>query len=161
MAHRLPTRKRDKIKLWLNKNSGRSGQHVVGASTIGTAAPPDHGLSEHVRTTQEQQKARSQSLWDIAIRRLNPDERSALGASGSELDLLASLFSVAQNKLELCERHQWGFTFFGKQYSIRSIVENINIHLKNVREVVDTIVSWDPMHLALPWAALKFLLQVC
>ena len=161
MAHRLSTRKRDKIKLWLNKNSGRSGQHVAGDLTIGTAAPLDHGLSEHVRTAQEHQKARSRSLWDIAIKRLNPEEGSALGVSGSELDILTSLFSITQKKLELCERHQWEFTFFGKQFRIRSIVENIIIHLKIVREVVDTIVSWDPTHLALPWAAVKFLLQVC
>ena len=83
-----------------------------------------------------------------------------MDATGSKLDILTSILTTAQDKQELCERHQWEISFLGKRYVLRNIIENIIVHLRNVREVVDTIVSWDPAHMALPWAAVKFLLQV-
>ena len=156
MSGRDGIRKRDRFKFWIKKSS-KSDPQVSNDATGGTA-PQTQGSLDHVRSARE---IRARSLWDAAINELSSDNKTICdNLAGSNLDILGSLYTDVDRKRELCGEDRWCINFLGKQYVLREVFENILVHIRDFREIVDMIVSWDPVHMALPWAAVKLLLQV-
>lgn len=43
---------------------------------------------------------------------------------------------------------------------LRDLLEKVMVWVNKFKEVVDVAIQYDPVHAALPWAAVRFLLQV-
>lgn len=159
---RQPERKRDMIKV-LFPGLRRSRSRTPDPSTSGTPPPNQTTVptSLPIRQIQDDQEKYSASLWESALKTLTPDEMKICEQyKGLELNAIASLLSVVKAKQQECEKHQWKFRLFNKEVKFQNVAGNIASYLVKLQGVGDMVASFDSMHAALPWAAVKLLLQV-
>lgn len=103
----------------------------------------------------------TETLWDRAFDSLDPDLKATLAQIKSHRrDILAAVSEKATEKRDLCLQKRWKFKKpTGDVVILRDILEKIVTWVARFKEVVDTAVQFDPSHAALPWAAVRFLLQ--
>ena len=106
-------------------------------------------------------KVESGDLWAWALSSLSEKDRNTLEANktGSKLDIEEFLVAVRE-KREMCLKNQWEFEFRGRVVNLRYQADKIISWLAKFKEVGDTAIQYDPSHAALPWAGIRFLLQV-
>ena len=102
------------------------------------------------------------SLWDITLQKLSLEERAAVQQTSlnSKLEIVEQLHGVVQQKRDECREKQWKFRFQGQEIILRDLAEKIIFGLNKFKEIGDVAVNFDPVHAALPWAGVRFLLQV-
>ncbi|KAI1740272.1 hypothetical protein F4680DRAFT_448032 [Xylaria scruposa] len=71
---------------------------------------------------------------------------------------LESLAKAKRNHIAK-RKSTWDFNMLGQQWSLIELAGKIVKWLDRFKEVGDVISSFDPQHVALPWAAIRFLLQ--
>jgi hypothetical protein len=76
-----------------------------------------------------------------------------------EVDTVA-IVDMVNKKADECEKKQWKIKFWGKEVGVRHVFEKILGWVQTFAAIGDTIVQYDPVHAALPWAGFRFLLQV-
>ena len=79
-----------------------------------------------------------------------------------KLHILSHVLEVAEESRKECMKKRWRYTRKSGETVIfvdlfSKIVKWINIF----KDIGDTAVQYDPVHAALPWAGVRFLLQVC
>ena len=106
-------------------------------------------------------KSEAGGLWTRALSRLSEKDKNTLEntASRSNLDI-EELLGAVRVKRELCLRNQWEFEFQGRAVNLRYQADKIISWLSKFKEVGDIAIQHDPGHAALPWAGIRFLLQV-
>lgn len=64
-------------------------------------------------------------------------------------------------KRDLAIRKKWKFKKSnGDVIVVRDVLEKISRWIYRFKETGDVIAQYDPVHLSLPWAAFRFLLQI-
>ncbi|TKA82405.1 hypothetical protein B0A49_00003 [Cryomyces minteri] len=76
------------------------------------------------------------------------------------LDMLEELRDVITTKREECENKRWKYTVGGKEVVLRDVAEKVITWISKFKEIGDIAVGFDQVHAALPWAAVRFLLQI-
>ena len=101
------------------------------------------------------------SFWARALDSLPEKDRNALGTNetGSNLDI-EELVEAVREKQEMCLENQWEFEFRGRSINLRHQADKVISWLAKFKEVGDIAIQQDPSHAALPWAGIRFLLQV-
>ena len=102
------------------------------------------------------------NLWDVALSKLPEQEqkelRSGLDSRGSfEINALTTTVSQLQQRA-LSER--WQVRLGQKELDLRHVFDGIVSWVRKLIAIGDIAVQYDPAHAALPWAALRFVLQV-
>ena len=117
-----------------------------------TPVPPAGTLSD---------KSEVGSLWARALDGLSAKDRNTLetNETGSNLDI-EELLDEIRAKREECLKNQWEFEFRGRSVNLRYQADKIISWLAKFKEVGDIAIQQDPSHAALPWAGIRFLLQV-
>ncbi|KAJ5502226.1 hypothetical protein N7463_005100 [Penicillium fimorum] len=105
------------------------------------------------------------SLWALALSTLpEKNQRFFKISSTSSPDIkqtLNNILSVVEVQRDRCTRDKWTtISFGGKELIIRDICAKIAAHVKKFMNVADVAVQYDPIHAALPWAGVRFLLQL-
>lgn len=101
------------------------------------------------------------NLWHAAVAMLDPNQRAKLAqAKGSTFNLLASVREEAERKKNLCLRKRWKVQLGGKQIVLRDLFDKIISWVDEFTAIGDVVASFDPVHAALPWAGVRFLLKV-
>lgn len=104
--------------------------------------------------------ANARSLLDEKHKaKLTQLETQAGSASASTIDIDAIILS-AQDRRDECEKRGWTIRIGQHEWKLRDCATKIITWLKVFKEVGDTVVQYDPVHSALPWAAFRFILQV-
>jgi hypothetical protein len=101
--------------------------------------------------------------WKYAILLLNDWEKEQLRipSDGAESgSILADLQRLTAEKQKQVQDKAWKINFRGRRIALKDILAKIASCLKSFETIGDYIVSLDPGHAALPWAAIKVLLQV-
>ena len=100
-------------------------------------------------------------LWQQAFARVEPHVQATLvDAKTSKRDVVAALMKTVEEKRTWSIRRQWKFkTPNGRVIILRDVLEKIAKWLDRFKGAVDAAVQYDPVHAALPWAAIRFLLQ--
>lgn len=62
--------------------------------------------------------------------------------------------------MEECHKKRWTFSRNGETFSLQDIAHKIIHWLDAFKEIGDAVAQSDPIHIALPWAAVRFLLEV-
>ena len=108
------------------------------------------------------------TLWARAFNTLPADDRSTIRELvGSEStvctvpELISELISLTRKRQEECEAKALTVRLGGQEYRLRDYTSKIVGCLIKFKAVGDTAVQYDPVHAALPWAAVRFILQVC
>jgi ankyrin repeat domain-containing protein 50 len=73
---------------------------------------------------------------------------------------MEELVGMIRKKQRECEEESYKFCFQGKEIILRDVAEKAVFWLNKFKEVGDIAVNFDPVHAALPWAGVRFLLQV-
>ncbi|KAJ9405424.1 hypothetical protein DTO045G8_6827 [Paecilomyces variotii] len=104
----------------------------------------------------------AQDLWQKAFNTLPEAVRETLDqVNDRKLDKLHAALRVAEDKRQLSLKKRWRKRGpgGGEDIIVRDIMEKIVQWIRRFREIGDTVVQYDPGHAALPWAAVRFLLQ--
>ena len=103
----------------------------------------------------------SEILWCKAVDSLDPATVKHLDpAKTGKRDIVAAVLDVAEKKRQLSLKKRWRVkNFDGREIIVRDVIEKIIGWIRRFREVGDTIVQYDPGHSALPWAAVRFVLE--
>ena len=113
--------------------------------------------------TAPQTNDRGSMLWNEALKSLPHEDQKTISATPkplSKLELLENMLDAAVDKQEECNRRKWKFTLNGREIVLADHAASVIQWLKKFKEVGDVAVNYDPVHAALPWAGIRFLLQV-
>ncbi|KAH6721991.1 hypothetical protein BKA61DRAFT_666739 [Leptodontidium sp. MPI-SDFR-AT-0119] len=103
-------------------------------------------------------------LWAKALRKLPAKDgalitEAARNCSCSCQDLLDQLQKLAAEKQALAVAKGLKVRFRGREYKLRAVAGNIAAWLRRYQGIGDVAVSFDPVHAALPWAVVRFVIQ--
>jgi hypothetical protein len=118
-----------------------------------------------VQSTYSASSLPSRDLWGEALQRLSEKDRALVlkhfsAGSTNATSMLDALLITAKHKRELCEDKRWNFQFKGHTVRLRDTADKVIVWLDKFKQVGDIAVNVDPIHAGLPWAGIRFLLQV-
>lgn len=105
-------------------------------------------------------------LWTAALARLGPEDKKYLDfETQDELDVLEDLKTLTLNAKDESIKDRWGFrrpgsVGEGETVILRDVFGKIVTWIDRFKEIGDIVVQYDPVHTALPWAGVRFLLMV-
>lgn len=105
------------------------------------------------------------SLWDIALQNIALQNisiqcREILMTYKSERDVLIKLRNLVEARQDQCVARKWKIEYRGRQLILRDLAQKTLKWIDAFKQVGDVVVSFDPVHAALPWAVIRFFLQV-
>lgn len=78
-----------------------------------------------------------------------------------DIDLaLQEAFTAAREKQQLCEDKRWTFISGGRTIRLRDEADHVIQWLDRFKQIGDIAMNADPIHAGLPWAGIRFLLEV-
>jgi hypothetical protein len=101
------------------------------------------------------------SLWEKAVEAL--DDKDKLGVHferANKLAILEGVLKAVDEKKQACLKGRWKYKKDNKEIIIRDQLEKMVEWVNKFKEVGDTAIQYDPVHAALPWAGIRFFLQV-
>lgn len=106
--------------------------------------------------------ARSNDLWALAAGKLSDEDRSNIDINQPDkLNVLSELLALTENARQECIKKKWRYTRkSGETVIIMDLFGKLIRWIDLFKEVGDSVVQYDPVHAALPWAGVRFLLQV-
>lgn len=115
-----------------------------------TSTPPISGTSP------------KENIWSIALQKLPAKDRESLDTltHSNNVGVLADIIQAAQLKRAEALQKRWKFNWKGRTYVVRDHLEKIIAWVEKFKAVGDAAVQYDPAHAALPWACVRFFLQV-
>jgi hypothetical protein len=126
---------------------------------------PGHGTNSPPPPTV--QKSNYPDLWLEALGKLLSEERKAVETLipsqrgvHETTQLLDQVKDAVQQQGDKHSEKRWTITFRGQQVVLRDKVQKVLVWVDKFKEIGDTVVIYDPVHMALPWAGFRFLLQV-
>ena len=122
-----------------------------------TRSPAENPQSE----TDSRCAKAANTPWNQALACLDPKKRKFLpideGTSQLDID---SIIEVAGIKKAQCVEKRWKFRVGDTTFDLSERAENIISCVNKLKEIGDITVQYDAGHAALPWAAIRLVLQV-
>ncbi|KAI9655980.1 MAG: hypothetical protein M1821_005041 [Bathelium mastoideum] len=114
-----------------------------------------------LRASQDLQR-QSRSLWLKALESLKGDLKAEFAFENiAHVDVPTVLLTLVQDKKQICLKKRWKFKRSnGEEIVLRDVLEKIAFWLEKFKAIGDIVVQYDPAHSALPWAGVRFILQV-
>lgn len=102
------------------------------------------------------------TLWDRAVSSLTDEDTQSIDFSRTDkTTILADVLQAAELKKQLCLQKRWKYTkSSGDVIIIRDLCEKMIKWVDKFKETGDLAIQYDPSHASLPWAAVRFLLQL-
>lgn len=115
----------------------------------------------HSHAVPSLNSSKAEDIWQKALAFLDEDLRASLNFNRNQKhDVLAKTLKTAEAKKQICLHKRWKFKKGGKDVVVRDLLEKIIRWLDYFKAVGDAAVQYDPTHAALPWAGVRFLLNV-
>ena len=104
----------------------------------------------------------TKDLWAIAIGKVTDEDKAQLNVYRSDkVAVLEDILSSVREKQNVCLQKRWVFkNRSGESLVVRDLVDKIAVWVGKFIKVGDAAVQYDTSHAALPWAAVRFLLQI-
>lgn len=90
----------------------------------------------------------------------NEDKKNISFDYEDKLAILKDVLAAIDNKKRLCIEKQWKYKNGDREVVIRDQLEKVAVWVNKFKETGDVAVQYDPGHASLPWAAVRFILQV-
>ena len=105
----------------------------------------------------------SEDLWALAVSKLSQDEQQAINTiHKGKLETVASVLKIVQDSERVSISKQWRYKRkSGEVVILRDLFGKLVKWLQRFQEIGDIAVQYDPVHAALPWAGVRFLIKVC
>ena len=101
----------------------------------------------------------TKDLWSKAYERLPEAYKEGLD-NLDKLDVLQRLFEITKQVEEQGVAKDYTLKLGDKKVDVREKVEGFANCLNKFKEIGDIVVQYDPVHAALPWAGVRFILMV-
>ena len=152
---RVPRQQFTELQICLLINMGR---HIL------TLFPPiwmSHGLL-HLQSCSRILTLIPRSLWAQAAAALEPSDQLPFSLNDPTIPTsVDDVISSAKHLQDTCQSKLWRYkNRKGEEIILRDVCAKIVVWVNKFKEVGDTIVQYNPVHAALPWAAVRFLLQI-
>lgn len=160
--------KRDQLKRVFkgkfSKKPSASGSTSTASATASEPRlnePTDGGDGASL-TRNRSQRAPVRDLWGLAFEKLSEEDKVTMSQiqSDSKLEILERLRTAAVEKQTECENKRWKFDLYGRQIILRDVAQKIIVWINKFKEIGDIAVNFDPVHASLPWAGIRFFLEV-
>ena len=106
----------------------------------------------------------STNRWAAALNHLSSDDRQALQFDGQDkLNILKDLQRLTEDAQATSIERRWRFRRpgrAGETVILRDLFSKVVAWINRFKEIGDIVVQYDPIHAALPWAGVRFLLQM-
>lgn len=104
----------------------------------------------------------AEDLWAKAAKSLNEKYQIPIDFNQTEkLTILKDVLAVVEEKKQGCLNKRWKYkNSKGEVVILRDVFAKIVTWIDKFKEVGDNAVQYDPGHAALPWAAVRLVLQV-
>jgi hypothetical protein len=90
------------------------------------------------------------------------DRKNINFSSPDKLIILSDVLELTTQSRQECIKKRWRYTRkSGETVIFVDLFGKIVKWIDLFKQVGDTVVQYDPVHTALPWAGVRFLLQVC
>ncbi|KAF3934023.1 hypothetical protein ABW19_dt0201138 [Dactylella cylindrospora] len=99
------------------------------------------------------------SLWAEAADKLSQEEREQLDKYNSD-KLVDEVLQDTETAKETAKQKAWKIKWGDNSIIVRDLAEKALAWIKKFKEVGDVAVQYDPGHASLPWAGVRFLLQM-
>jgi len=106
------------------------------------------------------EQRRTNGLWSKAYKQLPEEYKKDLDNLDKQ-NVLQKLFDIAKQAQEENLAKQFKLKWGDKVIDVRERVERFVGWLHKFKEIGDIVVQYDPVHAALPWAGVRFILMVC
>ena len=103
-------------------------------------------------------------LWAAALNTLSEEDKKLIAFDDRpRLEVLSDLGQLVASAKENSIKKRWRFhrSGSGQTVILRDLFSKIVVWIDRFKEVGDIVVQYDPVHAALPWAGVRFLLEVC
>jgi hypothetical protein len=102
-------------------------------------------------------------LWALAATGLSKSVSGNLNFScPDKLSILSELQMLTEQSQQECTSKRWRYKRkSGETVIFRDLFAKVVKWIDLFKQIGDNAVQYDPVHAALPWAAVRFLLQVC
>ncbi|KAL6228573.1 hypothetical protein BDW75DRAFT_246665 [Aspergillus navahoensis] len=95
-------------------------------------------------------------LWERAIQQLEPAERAEIPLQDQQAIVLEAVLSSAKSKQTECQCKHWKYKKRdGSEVELRQVFGRVVQLLAKFRDIGDAVAVIDPIHLAIPWAAIS------
>ncbi|KAI9674644.1 MAG: hypothetical protein M1822_009048 [Bathelium mastoideum] len=99
------------------------------------------------------------------LQRLSPQERESIQyymPHGTEdIDFaLRNAYTAAKKQQQLCDNNRWTWTCRGRMLCLRDEADKVTAFLDRFKSVGDIAANIDPVHVGLPWAGIRLILEV-
>jgi hypothetical protein len=155
MAGAAPSSKRHRLRQLLSFSSTRgSSQNLPASSATSTSQPNVSGTLT----------ATSQDFQDRVFLLLPPQDQDTIrqhtvpNATGIDA-VVQQAIAATKQKQAICQSKRWTFSSCGQKVILREKADNIVKWLDRFKQVGDVASNVDPMHIGLPWAGIRFLLE--
>lgn len=152
----------------LSSMSQSASQSNASMPTTQTARPPPSSHRVNSSSNVAGPGLAPPDLWTEALHTLSVKEQAAIrnlippqANSPQPLsDVIGDLCALVEKKRAECEDKRWKFEHNGQQVILRDVADRVIICLDKFKAVGDVAVNYDPSHLSLPWAGVRFILHV-
>lgn len=102
-------------------------------------------------------------LWASAATKLSDEDQKNINFSiPNKLNILSDLHELTIQSKQECIKKRWRLKRkSGETVIFADLFGKIIKWIDLFKQVGDTAIQYDPVHAALPWAGIRFLLQVC
>ena len=105
----------------------------------------------------------SQTIWDEALENLTPKQQGSFSHCNFSMptDSRELINAVRSKQVELGKLSWPSHSKLGNRiFNVEKLMENVINWVDRFKSIGDIIAQYDPTHIALPWAGIRFLLQV-
>lgn len=114
------------------------------------------------RGTMSSSVPQLRNLWAVATDSLGSEDKTQINVyQADKATVLGGLLEITKEKQRRCIEKRWKFTKgSGEIIIIRDLFEKTAQWLEKFKAIGDVAVQFDPTHASLPWAGIRFLLQI-
>ncbi|KAK4118030.1 ankyrin [Parathielavia appendiculata] len=105
----------------------------------------------------------SDDLWSDAVAQLNEELRNIIDFDRlGKREIVSELLKQANISIQHCEDRAWTFARgkSGETVIVRDVLGKVVKWIDHFKQIGDIAVQYDPGHAALPWAGVRFLLEI-
>ncbi|MCJ1378529.1 hypothetical protein MMC17_001628 [Xylographa soralifera] len=103
----------------------------------------------------------AEDLWTKAFNKLHPEDQAPVNQTlTSRVVVLKDILNKIQEKKQQCLQKRWTYkNEKGETVILRDVFDKITVWIDKFKAVGDMVVQYDTAHAALPWAAVRLVLQ--
>jgi hypothetical protein len=101
-------------------------------------------------------------LWRKAFDEISDSDKECLPITDDDKrNYLENVLDQTARSRDACRERGLKFKFGEKTFVVRDLADKILSWVEKFKEIGDIAVQYDPGHAALPWAAIRLVLQAC